>query len=154
MKVIFMGTRFVVVAIVTAAIVVAAVAGPSDARFAFGLIRGSCAPWDGPAIDLRLTTEPTECKRTSEPYIDIGIWRGLPIHAGQEVKFGPGSDAGFASRCTKESDCQRAESGRIEFETYERGSGARGHYELHFKDGESLKGSFDVKWCEERVVCR
>ena len=84
----------------------------------------------------------------------MGVWRGLPIHPGQEVKFGAGSDAGFASRCAREGNCQRAESGWIEFDTFERGSGARGRYELHFKDGETMKGSFEAKWCEERVVCR
>ena len=152
-QVISMGTRSVAVCIGVAAIVVASVAFPSPS-FTFGLIRASCAPWDGPAIDLRLTSEPAECKRAGEPFVDIGVWRGLPIHAGQEVKFGPGSDAGFASRCAKEGDCQRTESGWIEFESYEQGKGARGRYELHFKDGEILKGSFEAKWCEERVICR
>jgi hypothetical protein len=152
--VISMRTRILAVATLLAAIVVAAAAFASESSFTFGLIRASCAPWDGPAIDLRLTSEPAECKRASEPFIDIGVWRGLPIHAGQEVKFGEGSDAGFASRCAKEGDCQRAESGWIQFDTYEQGSGARGRYELHFKGGESLKGSFSAKWCEERVVCR
>jgi len=149
-----MRIRMVAVAVVMAAISAAAVAPRSQSSFAFGLIRDSCAPWDGPAIDLRLTTEPAECKRASEPYIDIGIWRGLPIHPGQEAKFGAGSDAGFAALCTKVDNCQRAESGWIEFETFEQGSGSRGRYELHFKDGETMKGSFEAKWCQERVICR
>ena len=126
---------------------------PSSSQFSYALIRGSCAPWDGPAIDVRLTIEPADCKRATEPFVDIGVWRGLPIHAGEEIKFGPGSDAGFASRCAKEGDCERAESGRIAFDTYDEGSGARGRYELQFKNGEVLKGSFDAKWCEERVIC-
>jgi hypothetical protein len=79
--------------------------------FAYGLIQGSCAPWDGPAIGITLTAEPAQCDRVKGPYISMGVWRGLPIHAGQTVKFGSGSDAGFASRCAKEGDCQRAESG-------------------------------------------
>jgi hypothetical protein len=83
----------------------------------------------------------------------MGVWRGLPIHTGQTVKFGSGSDAGFASRCSKVNDCQRAESGSIVFEKYEEGSGARGRYELHFKGGETLSGRFDVQWCKTRSVC-
>ena len=150
-RVIFMGTRIVAVVLLTAA--TASVAFPSQPSFPFGLIRASGAPWDGPAIDLRLTTELAECKKTGEPYIDIGVWRGLPIHAGQRVSFGQGSDAGFASRCARDGNCQRAESGWVEFESYKEGAGARGRYELHFKDGESLKASFEAKWCEERVVC-
>ena len=83
----------------------------------------------------------------------MGVWRGLPIHAGQTVKFGNGSDAGFASRCAKEGDCQRAESGTIVFEKFEEGTGARGNYELHFKGGETVKGNFDVQWCKTRAIC-
>jgi hypothetical protein len=65
---------------------------------------------------------------------------------------GPGG-AGFASRCKKEGNCERAQSGTITFDRYEEGSGASGHYELHFKGDETLSGTFDVKWCQERVIC-
>jgi hypothetical protein len=121
--------------------------------FAYGLIQGSCAPWDGPAIAITLTAEPAQCDRVKGQYISMGIWRGLPIHAGQTVKFDSGSDAGFGSRCAQEGDCQRAESGSIVFEKYEEGSGARGRYELHFKGGEKISGSFDVLWCKTRAIC-
>ena len=148
-----MRTRALVPIAAIALVTLANFAFPSESAFTFGLIRRSCAPWDGPAIDVRLTTEAAECKRSSEPFIDIGVWRGLPIHAGQEVKFDSRTDAGFASRCAKEGNCERAESGSISFDTYEEGAGARGRYELHFKGGEVLKGSFDAKRCEERVIC-
>ena len=131
---------------------IAAIASPSSS-FSFGTIQSSCAPWDGPAVELRLTTEPTQCKQAREPFLSIAIWRGLPIQAGQVVKFGSGSDAGGASLCTKEGDCKRAESATIVFDKYEAGSSAAGHYELQFKGGEVLKGTFEVKWCTERVVC-
>jgi hypothetical protein len=126
---------------------------PAQDSFSHALIRASCAPWDGPAIDIRLTQEPGQCKNVSGPYIDLGVWRGLPIHAGQVVKFGSGSNEGYASRCTKVGDCERAESGTITFDTYQDGSGATGRYKLRFKSGE-VSGSFDAKWCEDHIVCR
>ena len=133
----------------------AAMSVPVQPPFSYGVIQNSCAPWDGPAIEFTLTSAPAQCGRTgSGPYLAIGVWRGLPIHEGQAVKFGPGSDAGFASRCAKEGDCERAESGTVAFERYRPGSSAAGRYELHFKGGEMLKGTFDVKWCETRVACR
>jgi hypothetical protein len=131
----------------------AAIASPDGSSFSYGTIQSSCAPWDGPAVEMRLTTQPAECKRVSEPYISIAIWRGLPIHAGQIVKLGAGSDAGSAARCAKEGDCKLAQSATIVFDSYEVRSAATGHYEMNFKGGETLKGSFAVKWCEERVVC-
>jgi len=137
--------------IAVAAIATTATSAP--AAYSYGTIQSSCAPWDGPAIGITLTSEPAQCKRTSEPFISIGIWRGLPVQSGQVVKFAPGSDAGFASRCKKEGSCERAQSGTITFERYEVGSSASGRYELHFKGGETLSGTFDVKWCDERVIC-
>ena len=69
------------------------------------------------------------------------------------VEFGPGSNAGSAARCAKEGDCKLAQSATIVFDSYEERSGATGHYEMNFKGGETLKGTFEVKWCEERVIC-
>jgi hypothetical protein len=124
----------------------------SQASFSHGLIQRSCAPWDGPAVDIRLAAEPVQCGQINGPYIDMGVWRGLPIHSGDVVKFGSGSNNGFASRCTKEGNCERAESGTIKFESFQEGSGATGYYELHFKK-EIVSGTFDVKWCENRIMC-
>ncbi len=137
--------------IVTVALTTTATSSPRD--YSYGTMQSSCAPWDGPAIGITLTSEPTQCKRTSEPFLSLGIWRGLPLKSGQVVKFGAGSDAGFASRCKKEGDCERAQSGTITLVRYEESSGASGRYELHFKGDETLSGTFTVKWCEERVIC-
>lgn len=143
-----------VLATVVAVVAIAVTAVSAPAGFSYGTIQSSCAPWDGPAIAVTLTNEPAQCKRTSGPFISIGIWRGLPVQAGRVVKFAPGSDAGFASRCKKEGDCERAQSGTITFDRYEEGSGASGRYELHFKGDETLSATFDVKWCDERAICR
>ena len=130
------------------------IACSAQASFSHALIRASCAPWDGPAIDIRLTAEAAQCKDVTGPYLDMGVWRGVPIHAGQVVKLSSSSEnEGFASKCTKVGDCERAQSGTITFDTYKDGSGATGHYELHFKSGD-VSDKFDAKWCEERVVCR
>ena len=106
----------------------------AGSSFARGLIQSSCAPWDGPAIAITLASETPQCERApSGPFISMGVWRGLPLHDGQIVKFGSGSDNGYASRCAKEGDCQRAESGTIEFEKYNEKSGAHGRSEFAFQ---------------------
>ena len=127
--------------------------GVSMSHFPYGFIQNSCAPWDGPAIEITLTSESEQCKRTNGPYLKIGVWRGLPIHAGQKVKFGPSSQAGFASRCSQRDNCERAESGTIIFDEYQDRSGGQGRYELHFKDDKTETGTFDVKWCENHFMC-
>jgi hypothetical protein len=39
----------------------------TQSPFSYGLFQNSCAPWDGPAIDIRLMREPSQCKRLSGP---------------------------------------------------------------------------------------
>jgi hypothetical protein len=139
--------------IVLAMTVLAATASPADSSFSYGTIRSSCAPTDAPAIAITLTPERSACKRPIGSHVTFAIWRGLPIHAGQVVEFGSGSNAGSAARCAKEGDCRLAQSATIVFDTYEQRAGATGHYEMSFKGGETLTGTFEVKWCEERVIC-
>jgi hypothetical protein len=146
--------RVVTVGVVVFALaVIAAVASPDGSSFSYGTMQSSCAPWDGPAIAITLTTEPAQCKRIAGPYVSLAVWRGVPIHARQVVKFGAGSDAGWGARCAKEGDCKSAQSGTLIFDNYQERSSATGQYELQFKDGGTLKGTFAVKWCEERVIC-
>jgi len=145
--------KYISILSLSAWLVLAAIPSSADSPFSYALIRPSCAPWDGAAIEVTLTKEPAQCTRTDGPYLAIGVWKGLPLHDGQEVLFSSGSNAGFASQCAKAGDCERAESGKIVFEKFQPGSGASGHYELHFKGGRTLIGNFDAKWCNDRVVC-
>jgi len=143
-----------IVSVAVLALTAIGATGKADApTFSYGIMQSSCAPWDGPAIEMRLTTEHAECKKVSGPFLSIAIWRGLPIHAGQVFNFGAGSDAGSVARCAKEGDCKLTESATITFDKYQERGSAAGHYELQFKGGEILKGTFEAKWCEERVFC-
>jgi hypothetical protein len=146
--------RICVTLLTLSLLVIAANGAPANTEFTNGTIQGSCAPWDGPAIGITLSAKPLQCGKTpGGPFISVGVWRGLPIHPGQSVNFASISEIGFASRCKKENDCERAESAEITFDTYKEGSSASGHYELHFKDGYTVSGHFDVKWCESRQMC-
>jgi len=145
-----------ILAVAVAVLATSSVGTPSlavEGRYSYGSVQVSCAPWDGPAVEVRLTTEPAHCKPSRGPYVFIAVWRGLPLRSGQTVKFGPGSDAGTASRCVKEGDCQAARSGTVVFDRFEDGTGAAGRYELIFKDGDVVKGTFDATWCSVHSVC-
>ena len=61
-------------------LVVAASAAPANSKFAFGIIKRTCAPWDGAAIGLTLTTEAAKCDRTPAPLPDAEYLR--PAHFG------------------------------------------------------------------------
>ena len=145
--------RHLAVLLLCAWIAVTATPLTAGSAYSYALIQASCAPWDGAAVEVTLTKEPAKCDRTDGPYLAIGVWKGFPIHSGQEVDFDSRSSAGFASECAKAGDCERAESGKIVFEKFEQSKEASGHYELMFKGGKRMAGTFDAKWCNKRVIC-
>ena len=138
----------------TFATLAAALAQAANPTYSTGSIQASCAPWDGAAIAMTIAARPFEPKQPVEPpYLNINIWKDLPLHDGQTVKLSTGSQAGSASRCLKEGSCEAAISSEIRFDKFKPGSSATGHYELHFKNGDTLSGAFDLKWVEVRMFC-
>lgn len=122
--------------------------------FSDGIIQPSCAPWDGAAMAITLTQAPVDSKTFPKPpYVTINIWRELPLHDGQVFKFTYSSNLGSVGRCVKEGDCQIANSAEIRLDSVKVGVGATGHYDIHFKNGDSLSGSFDVKWRDFHQRC-
>ncbi len=144
--------RFVFTLLALVAIAASCTSESSDYQYA--LIQDSCAPWDGAAIQVTLANEPLQCQREVKgAYLMLGVWRGFPIHSGQVIKLSPKEDNGFASRCKKGNDCERAESGEIIFDSFDKDKGATGHYELRFHNGETVSGHFAAKWCTVRMMC-
>lgn len=139
---------------IVAVVAVAASCASENANYRYALIQNTCAPWDGAAIQLTLANEALQCQREAQgAYMMLGVWRGFPIHSGQVVNFGPKDNNGFASRCKKANECEAAQSGEIAFDSFDKGKGATGHYELRFHDGETITGRFDAKWCTVRMMC-
>jgi hypothetical protein len=122
-------------------------------NFTYAEMHASCAPWDGPAVELTLTAEKASCKRSSFPNLRIYIWRGLPISAPTTIHFDDQSDNGGASLCSSENSCQRAVKGSITFKTFEGGKHGSGSYEFVFQDGTIKKGTFDADWCNVQAIC-
>ena len=141
--------------IFTLAVVTIASAQTDKATYSTGYIQGSCAPWDGSAIAITLATKPFQPKdRPKTPSLNINIWKDLPLHDGQTINLTSTSGAGSAIRCVTEGKaCEVATSAEIHFDKFKAGSGATGHYELQFKNGDSLSGDFAVKWVEVRMFC-
>ena len=137
-----------------AVVAIAALGSTDDANYQYALVQNTCAPWDGAAMQITLANEPLQCQREVHgAYLMLGVWRGVPLHAGQVVKFSPNENNGFASRCKKAGECQAAESGEITFDTVVAGKSATGRYELHFRDGTTMTGRFNAKWCQVRMMC-
>ena len=133
-----------------------AVAGAENGKnnFSDGIIQPSCAPWDGAAMAITLTPSPVDPKAFPKPpYVGINIWNDLPLHDGQVLKFTYSSKLGSVTRCLKEANCEVATSAEVRIDSVKPGAAARGHYDIHFKNGDTFTGSFDVKWRDFHQRC-
>lgn len=148
--------RFTVALLIFAlALAACASAQAANSTYSTGSIKASCAPWDGAAIAMTIGSKPAQPKHAVEPpYLNINIWKDLPLHDGQTIRLGSTSQAGSAIRCARDgSACEVATSTVIRIDRFRRGSGATGHYELRFKNGDNLSGSFDLTWVDVRMIC-
>ena len=138
---------------VVALLALAANGPPSAAKYAYGIIKRSCAPWDGPALALTITPKEATCE-TGAPYLIINLY-DLPIATGKTYKIGVQGEMkiGQASRCPDSNTCQSAESGEVVFNSFAEEKGASGHYKLHFPVGLSQEGDFKLKWCNNHELC-
>src|SRR5262249_4009263 len=141
-------------AVVVLLLVVVGLAAVPPTTYSFGIIKRTCAPWDGAAIGLTLTPKRAQCDRISEPFLMITVY-DLPVHAGQTVKLNSSDQVhgGQSSLCASKEKCVPAESGTVTFDEYREGVSAKGHYQLKFHDGRELSGSFEVTWCKIQEFC-
>jgi hypothetical protein len=123
--------------------------------FAYAMIANACAPWDGLAIDLRLSSTPLKCDKGDVIELTVSFWRELPLHDDQTFALDGKSNWGGASYCKGgEQPCERATAGTIHIENFSRDKGASGTYELEFRKLGHVKGSFHAGWCSTRIMCR
>ena len=145
---------FVQVLMTAVALLAVAAAGtPSTSKYAYGIIKRSCAPWDGAALALTITPKPANCE-TGAPYLMIYLY-DLPITPKKSYKIGIQGEVtiGQASVCPKADACQSADFGEVVFDSFEEGKIASGRYKLHFRDGSPQEGDFKLKWCSNHELC-
>ena len=119
--------------------------------YRFGTINHSCGPADGPALAISLT-QTNDAKKG--PWLNIYIHDHLPelpVTSAKTYDLKLGADAG-SSRCISNSDCARADSGSVTLDHLD-GNGGSGHYSMHFTDGTTEEGSFELHWIEVHMMC-
>ena len=117
------------------------------------LVHKSCAPWDGPAVEIEFYSSPARCSEPQVSNLRVALWRDLPPKPGQKIDLGTDSKLGAASYCQEEYKCERAKSGSVLIESYEEGKGASGKYDFVFAKAGHLTGRFRASWCAMRIRC-
>ena len=122
-------------------------------EYAAVLAYASCAPWDGPAVAIGFYTSPARCGEAKSSRLNINLWRGLPLKAGQRFELARATSVGSASFCPRENQCEAAESGSVWIESHEPGKSISGHYEFAFKKAGRVAAKFRANWCDLRQRC-
>jgi len=113
-----------------------------------------CAPWDGPAVTILLTTRPADSIAVVGPRVSISVWRSATELPGQTVAWPSDKQVGAATRCTTDADCEPARSARVTFAPASPDSVLGGTVELTFAGADSiLRGTFRASWLRTRVMC-
>jgi hypothetical protein len=136
-----------------AALLISSSRANNQKEFDTALVHRSCAPWDGPAVQIEFYVSPARCGRPQVSNLRIALWRDLPPVAGQKMELGGNSKMGVASYCPQENQCEAAKSGSLVIESYEEGKGASGSYDLVFPKAGRLAGRFRAAWCAVRIRC-
>lgn len=116
------------------------------------LIVNTCAPNDGPAVELRIGVADLTCDSDfpeDAPIFRIVLYKPGPLALGLHPIDG---DQGFAYFDDGGGAVVNGFTGAVNVEE-ETASGARGTYDVALDDGTALAGSFDAIYCKVDTMC-
>jgi hypothetical protein len=126
---------------------------PAEKRsYPFAVIRHECGPADGPALGIYFSPSKASSFEVPVPSISISLWHKLPPPVNQPISFDNGQ-LGYAGRCRRANECERAASAVITLSAYDDRRVA-GTYVLKFKNGDVESGSFHADWQDLHQICR
>lgn len=146
---------------VWALLISASACGPADpirtdppAGYPNAYAMSDCAPWDGPATTIYLSSNEAEPdglpgSEIAPPLVWVSVYQPRDALPGEGFDIDQGSIAG-AMRCPSEGFCEPAAGGRIRFGPP--ATRMAGDLVLDFH-GDTISGGFDAAWVDRRVLC-
>jgi hypothetical protein len=124
---------------------------PPD-HFAFAYATPSCAPWDGSAVEILLTTMPAGDPEAARPQLRLAVYPRSAELAGTTYRWPDDQLMATGARCDADS-CQTAPAGEIRLGTVHPDSTLEGTVTLRFGPGDVLTGGFRAAWRSRRMLC-
>lgn len=121
--------------------------------FTHATAMSDCAPWDGAAVSILLTTQAFDSiTPPSPPFLRLAIWKSRASLGSNVFSWPSDEQIGSASYCESGEDCEAADSGRVQFRATS-DSTLAGEFQLNFKTRGPVAGGFRAVWLEQRVLC-
>lgn len=123
--------------------------------FTHAIAMGDCAPWDGAAMSILLTTrEVTEStSRIESPHLRLSVWRSPMALENVTIRWPADPVEATASWCENENVCEAASSGMVRFHEVMVDSLATGEFRLAFANRDSIIGGFRAGWLHREMMC-
>ena len=121
-----------------------ALAPPED--FPHAIAVRSCAPHDGPAVTIYLSSEEVESPQPSPPYLRIAIWQAVGALANRSWSLAVSSAEGSASFHATTSAHEMASGGTVRVTTVSADSTLEGTIDVTFPTAGRIRGGFIAQY--------
>lgn len=129
-------------------------------QFPFAYASPDCAPWDGPAVQVVLTSHAVPASQTRvppPPSLQLSLYASLPRVIGRSIRIDTGTvndgRSGAAFWCTGSHACAAATRGSVRIDGLGADSVLRGRYDVTMPTRGRLRGGFDAEWREGPAMC-
>jgi len=121
-------------------------------NYAYAYASPSCAPWDGRAVEILLTTAPAAAPEEARPQLRLAIYPRTPELQGTTYRWPVDQEMATGARCEADS-CQSATEGDVRIRSVHPDSTLEGTVTLRFGPGDVLTGGFRAVWRSRRMLC-
>lgn len=121
--------------------------------YPLAFIMHDCAPWDGPAIAIILTSHALDSLEIPHPYVRVVIYPREESLTGRTYRWPADPEMAAGTRCVSADSCDPATAGQITVGTVRPDSALEGRVQLRFASGEQISGGFRAVWLQRRVMC-
>jgi hypothetical protein len=123
---------------------------PGD--FAYAYASPDCAPWDGRAVSILLTTSPSSLPDQARPQLRLAIYPREAALGGRTYAWPAEPEMAAGSRCTA-AGCEPAAAGEIRLGRPRADSALEGTVTLRFGSADVVTGGFRAVWRARRMLC-
>ena len=120
---------------------------------AHALATRSCAPNDGPAVAIYLTSTAVQTLQPSPPYLRVAVWQPLDGLRGRSWSLASGSGEGAAWFHPTVTTFEIATRGSVTVTAVSADNRVEGNMDVTFPRAGRIRGGFKATWIAQTMLC-
>lgn len=113
----------------------------------------SCAPNDGPAVAIYLTSTAVQTLQPSTPYLRVAVWQPLDGLRGRSWSLASGSSVGAAWFHSTATTFEIATRGSVTVTAVSADNRVEGNMDVTFPRAGRIRGGFKATWIAQTMLC-